>query len=166
MRGTRRPSLRPVALILAIAAAAAALGACAPSDPAARVERQRAHYSAEVSGSGFVVKDVPGTDRPEVLLDVLLRNDGRGSLPGITLDVSMAGAGGAEKAHRKVYVSTQGSDPGGVQISLTLDDLPFTQGDGFSVEVRSTVPPGDRAQYREFGEPGDAGQSTSGGAGG
>jgi hypothetical protein len=135
---------------LALLAAAAFVVACAPSDPAARVERERARYSAEISGSGFVVKDVPGHERPEVLLDVLLRNDGRGTLPGVTLDISMAGPGGAEKTHRRVYVDARGADPGGKQVSLTLEDLPYEQGDGFSVEVRSAVPPADRGEYREF----------------
>ncbi len=137
-----------------LAAAAIATLACG-GDPVTRVERQRARYSASLGG--FVVREYPSTEeqpgKQEILLDVLVRFDGREPLAGITLDVSMADGAGREKAGRTLWVDVSGLERGaGRQVSLVVDDLPYQAGDGFWVEVRSPVPEAERGSYRELVE--------------
>jgi len=122
--------------------------ACA-GDPAREIENRRADYTASVTG--FLLRDEPGRERSQVILDVLLAGEASPPLPGLTLDVSMAGPDGREKAHRRVYVDSSTVGRGGQQVALTFDDLPYAPGDGFWVEVRSAVPPAERSEYREFG---------------
>jgi len=105
-------------------------------------------YSASVSG--FVLRDEPGRDHPEVVLDVTVEGQSRPPLPGITVDVSMVDASEAEKAHRRAWVDLTGAGPDGAQVALTFDDLDYAPGDGFWVEVRVPVPEADRGDYREF----------------
>jgi len=125
---------------------------CTPADPARQVEALRAYYNAELSAAGFVVRDDPATGKQEIVLDVLLQWSGRDRLPGLTLDVSMGDATGREKAHRRHYVDTSQLDRGpGEQITIVLTDVPYQPGDGFFVEVRSSIPPAERSAYREFG---------------
>ncbi len=117
-------------------------------DPIRDLEVRRVQYSATLTG--FLVKDEPGKEHPDILLDVTLEGDAQPPLPGLTLDVSMADAKGKEKAHRRVWIDGKDLGPGGVQQTLTLKDLPYQPGDGFWVGVRSPVPAAERAQYREF----------------
>jgi len=119
-----------------------------------RVARIRAQYEARLNG--FVVRDLPAEGetpaRQEILLDILVRRDGRDSLAGLTLDLSVAGAGGAEKARRRLRVDTSGIDKGvEVQVTATVADLDYQPGDGFHVEVRHPIPVAERGDYREFG---------------
>lgn len=91
--------------------------------------------------------------RQDVLLDVLVAQEGRESLPGLTVDVIQADAQGNEKATWKVYLDVSDVHRGpGTQISHRLEDVDFEDGDGFHVEVRHPVPPGERGEYREFQE--------------
>jgi hypothetical protein len=138
---SRRAVRRTAALALAIAAACA-------GDPIAELEAHRARY--EVDLLGFVVEEDPVAGTSRVLLDVLVRGDAEMSLPGITLEVSIAGPTGAEKEHRRVWVETVGVGPGGEQVSLPLEGLDYQAGDGFHVAVRSPVPVAERGDYREF----------------
>ena len=86
-----------------------------------------------------------------VLLDISLRHEGAGKLPGVTLDITQADASEAEKDHWRVYVDT--SDLAvEKQITHTLEDVDYTEGDGFHVEVRSHVPPEERDEYQEFSQ--------------
>lgn len=91
----------------------------------------------------------------DVLFDVILLFRGRNTLPGLTLDVTHADAGENEKAIYRHYVDTTGMVKGdSKQVAFTLEDLPFEDGDVFSVGVRQTVPEAERAEYREFAEAG------------
>jgi len=139
MRSFRRAGAGLVCLL--------ALAGCA-GDPAAEIEARRARYSAELGG--FTVRDQPGEER-RVILDVLVRFDGKQPLPGLTLDVSIADAGGKERERRRVWIETVGAGPGGVQLSVPLEDVEYRPGDGFWVEVRSAIPAAERGDYREFG---------------
>lgn len=142
--------MRHAYTILLLLALAVASG-CGASDPAQRIEALRSHYDAELSGAGFVVRDDPASGKQEILLDVLVRWEGRERLPGITLDVSMGDATGKEKANRRIWVDTAKLDRGpGEQTTLTLTDIPYQPGDGFFVEVRSPIPAAERGDYREF----------------
>ena len=87
----------------------------------------------------------------DVVLDIVIKNQNDSQLPGLTLDVSQAGAEGAEKGHWRAWVDSSkiGRGPG-TQVSYTLRGVDYQQGDGFHVEVRNPVPPADRGDYREF----------------
>jgi hypothetical protein len=141
---------RPAALLAAALFGAALLAACA-GDPARAVEARRAKYRATLSG--FVVKDEPGRERPQVVLDVLVAGGAKPPLSGLTLDVSIAGADGREKTRRRVWVETATVGVSGESKAIVLDDVDYRPGDGFWVEVRTPVPPGERGDYREFGAP-------------
>lgn len=121
--------------------------ACA-GDPAREVAARRAKYTAQLAG--FVVRDEPGRAKPQVVLDVLVSGGSKPPLPGLTLDVSMAGADGKEKLVRRVWVETATVGAGGEQKTVTLDDVDYQPGDGFWVEVRQAIPAAERGEYREF----------------
>jgi len=88
-----------------------------------------------------------------VMLDILIRNENEERLPGLTLDVSQADSNGKEKASWKVWVDTSGISQGpGTQVSHVLKDVDYQEGDGFNVEVRTPIPPGQRSDYREFAQ--------------
>jgi len=131
-------------LVLGVVVAAVS---CA-GDPIQQLEQRRVAYSASVSG--FVLRDEPGRDHPEVVLDVTVEGQSRPPLPGITVDVSMVDASEAEKAHRRAWVDLTGAGPDGGQVALSFDDLDYAPGDGFWVEIRVPVPEADRGDYREF----------------
>ena len=158
----RRPTPRSAARFSAVAswrrasgllsAVALLAGACA-GDPALEIERRRAAYEATLQS--FVVRDDPAPEAAgglgrTLVLDVGVTWRGTDPLPGLTVDVSMAGPGGEEKAHRRAWIDTSRVDRGGAQIDIELADLPWEPGDGFHVEVRSPVPAAERGAYREF----------------
>jgi hypothetical protein len=123
------------------------IAACA-GDSSRAIELRRAKYTATLSG--FVVKDEPGRAKPQIVLDVLVQGGSKPPLPGLTLDVSMAGADGKEKLVRRVWVDTATVGTSGEQKTVVFDDIDYAPGDGFFVEVRNAIPAAERAQYREF----------------
>lgn len=100
---------------------------------------------------GIMIEDLMPVEQ-DVLLDLVVRNDNvRGSLPGLTLDVTQVDAAGTEKAHWRAWIDTSGIERGpGEQLTHELEDVEFAEGDTFQVEVRNSVPPGERGEYREF----------------
>lgn len=89
--------------------------------------------------------------RHDVILDIVVRHDADEPLPGITLDVSHADASGTEKAHHRIWVDTSDLVKGdSLQVNHTLEDVDYTEGDGFYVEVRKPVPPSEQGEYAEF----------------
>lgn len=100
---------------------------------------------------GILVEDLMPV-KQDVLLDLVVRNDNvRGSLPGLTLDVTQVDAAGNEKQHWRAWIDTSGIERGpGEQLTHELEDVEFAEGDTFQVEVRSSVPPEERADYREL----------------
>lgn len=87
----------------------------------------------------------------DVLLDIVLRHEGAGSLSGITLDVSQADASEQEKNHWRVYVDT--SDLAvEKRVTHTLEDVEVAEDDKFAVEIRQNVPPEEQDEYKEFSE--------------
>lgn len=106
----------------------------------------------EPSAAGEEAEEVP--TRKDVVLDILIRNEGRENLPGLTVDISMVDAAGNEKRHWRAWIDTSQIFRGpGTQVSYTLEDVPYEPGDGFHAEVRSPVPPAERSEYREFQNP-------------
>ena len=87
----------------------------------------------------------------DVLLDILIHNEGAGALDGITLDLTIAGPDGNEKERRLLWVETAGLAKGSQsQEVLVVEDLAYVEGDGFHVEVRYPIAMEERGDYREF----------------
>lgn len=106
---------------------------------------------ATAEEDGILIEDLLPV-RQDVLLDLSVRNDNvRGSLPGLTLEVTQVDAAGNEKEHWRAWIDTSGIERGpGAQLAHELEDVEFVEGDSFHIEVRSPVPPAERSEYREF----------------
>lgn len=92
----------------------------------------------------------------DVILDLLVRWDGRDPLPGVTIDITHADADGNEKGAHRAYLETADVHRGPpTQMVHRLEDVDYVEGDGFHAEVRSPVPAGERGEYREFSEGGE-----------
>lgn len=95
--------------------------------------------------------------RQDVLLDIVIRNrssDDR--LPGLTLDVEQVDAQREAKTSYRIWVDTSNIAPGSQgAVSHRLDDVDYVEGDGFNVEVRQTILPEQRDEYRELSEAGE-----------
>ncbi|MCP4205051.1 MAG: hypothetical protein GY769_24345 [bacterium] len=86
-----------------------------------------------------------------VRVDILIQHDSPEKLPGITLDLEMVDAQEVLKDSWKVWVDTSELPKAtGSQFTHVLEDIDYAEGDGFSVDVRSYVPPEERGQYKEF----------------
>lgn len=94
--------------------------------------------------------------RQDVLLDIVVHNRSDERLPGLTLDVEQADAQGEPKTSYRIYADTSNIGPGSRgAITHRLEDVDFTPGDGFHVEVRQAIPPEQRGEYRELSEAGE-----------
>lgn len=143
------PARRRFAALAALAALVLTAAVACAGDPVREIEVRRTKYTATLSG--FVVKDVPGAPKPQIVLDVLVAGGSKPPLAGLTVDVSMAGADGKEKAHRRAWVETGTVGVSGEQKTVVFDDLDYQPGDGFWVEIRSPIPAAERGDYRELG---------------
>ena len=86
-----------------------------------------------------------------VMFDILVHNEGSGTLDSITVDLTIAGPDGAEKERRLLWIETAGLTKGSqTQVVYDLNDVAYTEGDGFHVEVRHPIPMEERGDYREF----------------
>lgn len=115
--------------------------------------------AAEEAEGEEVAEDVTPEEGPrptDVLLDLYVLFNGKESLPGITIDISMADPFQKEKATFRRYLDTGKMVRGeGRQLSLVLEGIEdFETGDVFSVFLRSSVPVEERGEYREFAEAG------------
>lgn len=110
---------------------------------------EEAEIEGEVTAEQADFEPVAVSQR--VLLDILIQHDSYDKLPGITLDISMADAGGQEKNHWRVWFDTSDIEKANVtQFTHILEDVSYEEGDGFFVEVRHPVPEEERGDYREF----------------
>jgi len=101
------------------------------------------------AGEGEAPEAVPVIQ--SVILDILLQSDLYEQLPGITLDVSHIDASGAEKGHYRIWQDTSTIVKGrGQSLTHRLEDVDYTEGDGFHVEVRHPIPEAERGEYREL----------------
>ncbi len=92
------------------------------------------------------------------ILDILVSRTGSHGLPGVTVDITEADPKGDEKGHWRAYLDVSQVLPGAdAQISYTLHDVDYEEGDGFNVEVSHPVPAAERGEYKEFQESGKAG---------
>jgi hypothetical protein len=100
------------------------------------------------AGDGASAQPAVSTD---VVLDMLISTTSQEYLPGITIDLQHVDAERKEKDRRTLWVDTSGLiRGGGAQVTHVLENVDYETGDGFFVEVRTPVPPEDRASYREF----------------
>lgn len=146
--------------------------ACGPSDR--DIAEARARYVAALDG--FVVRQEPVPQsgkisepprlKQDVELDLLVRRETGGddppeALPGITLDVDQVDVAGTSRRHWRVWVDTAGLAPGReLRMKHVLEDVEYVPGDGFQAEMRQDVPAGERAAYREWGEPTGSGPTS------
>ncbi len=181
-------------LVTALFAAALSTGlfaGCAQPTPEERVAAMRGLYTATLQN--FVVREVPPAaaeliagepgDEPagtaevflepappvatNIVLDVLIRNENKENLPGLTLEVAQMAEGGPEqgtwdeivaspqrKASWRIYIDTSAIGRGpGTSVTHLLENVEgYAPGDRFVVTVRHPVPPGERGEYREFAE--------------
>lgn len=96
--------------------------------------------------------------RQDVILDILLSREGRESLPGITVDIEHVGPKPEMEVKEtyRAWLDTSDVHRGaGTQVVHRLEDVDYVEGDGFHVEVRHPIPPGERGEYREFQEAGE-----------
>ena len=88
---------------------------------------------------------------------MLITTSANEGLPGLTVELEQIGAGGAVKMQRQLWFDVSSVARGdAAQITHTVEDVDYQEGDGFAVSIRSPIPPGERANYREFaagGEP-------------
>lgn len=86
-----------------------------------------------------------------VVLDILVSTEAMEYLPGLTVDVYQADTSGNEKDHWRLWLDTSGVVRGpGAQITKVLEDVDYEEGDAFAVEVRQSIPPEERSEYREL----------------
>ena len=91
--------------------------------------------------------------RSDVIHDILVSTTSNEYLPGVTLDVEHVDADHEEKDRRTLWVDTSGLvRGGGTQVTHVLEDVDWQTGDAMYVEIRSPIPPEERAEYREFEE--------------
>jgi hypothetical protein len=143
-------------LLAALGLVAATVAACGPG--AEDIAEARTRYVA--AADGFVVRQEPAGDglKQDVVLGVALRRSEAGKdgeagmeLPGVTLDVEQVGAAGASRRRWRLWTATAGLAPGrDRRIEHVLEGVDYLPGDTFRVEVRASVPAGERAAYREW----------------
>lgn len=110
-------------------------------------EEMAGDLDAEGEGEGLAREPV----RQQVVLDILVRHDSNQKLPGITVDIVQVGADDVEKGKWLLWVDTAGLEKGTIeQVRHVIEDVDYTEGDRFSVEVRHPIPAAERGEYREF----------------
>ena len=119
-------------------------------DEAMAADDASADTEADVEGEGE--GDMPAEPAlVNVMLDILVHNEGSGTLEGITVDLTIADPDGMEKERRLLWIETAGLIKGSQsQVVHELSDVAYTEGDGFHVEVRHPIPMEERGDYREF----------------
>lgn len=121
------------------------------TEDAAAGETPPAEAGAEAGedGAAPAVEEVPLTQ--DVILDLLVRFQGREPLEGITLDITHADADEQVKGTYRAWIDVSDVPRGPpAQKVHRLEDVPYEAGDGFHAEVRTPIPESERSAYREF----------------
>lgn len=87
----------------------------------------------------------------KVMLDILIQHDSDEKLPGVTVDISMVDGQGNDKGYWQVWFDTADipkANP--TQFTHILEDAGYVEGDGFSAEVRQSIPASEFGDYKEF----------------
>lgn len=97
--------------------------------------------------------ELAGPRGVDVLLDLIVQHDLDKALPGITVDLQMVDANRDEKASWRVWIDTDGLPKANLkQVTHLLEGIEYEEGDAFAVELRSSIPPEEYGDYREFAE--------------
>jgi hypothetical protein len=138
-----QPQLPPVADEADGAESAAADGTESPAAEAATVQ---------VETPGDVPEEaVAVPTMTSVVLDILVTTEGDERLPGLSVELEQVGTDGTVKMERLLWLDVSQVVRGsGAQVTQVVEDIDYQEGDGFAVSIRSPVPPGERAAYREF----------------
>ncbi|MCP4662075.1 MAG: hypothetical protein GY856_42270 [bacterium] len=87
----------------------------------------------------------------DILFDVILYFNGNESLPGITLDITHAGADEQQKGSYRYWADTADMLKGNPrQFNFVLQIPEFETGDIFSMELRQPIPEAEIGEYGEF----------------
>ena len=133
-------------------------------EPAAESEEGLADEAAETEQGDEPAEDAAEegeaeAEEPEgprtvnVLFDVVVRFDGRKSLPGITVDVVHSDPFEKEKARYQQWIETPGMARGDArQLSFEKEISDYETGDQLAIEFTPFIPPEKRGDYREFAE--------------
>lgn len=128
-----------------------------PVAPAMMDEEMAAEEAAEMTAAGDEGAEMappeaePVSLMQDVTLDILVRHDTFDKLPGITIDISMQDAAGQDKGHWTMWADTANLEKGNqLQLTEVLEDVPYEEGDGFFVQIRTPIPPDERGDYPEF----------------
>jgi len=139
-------AVREQPLIAPVEDAADAADAAATESETATEEEGE---SAEEETAAVEPIEVPV--RTDVLLDLLVASQADAPLDGITVELEQVDSNQAVKDTRMLWVETPNLARGvGAQVTVTVEDVDYTEGDGFRVDVESPVPANERSQYREF----------------
>lgn len=104
-------------------------------------------------GADPMDEELAGPQLVNILLDLIVQHDLDDALPGITVDLIMVDADKNEKGAWKIWIDTAGlPEANQKQVTHELEGVDYEEGDAFSVEIRSSVPPEEYASYREFAE--------------
>lgn len=110
---------------------------------------------SEMEGEIMMIEPV-GPRPVDIFLDLIVRFDGEEPLPGITLDVSQVNAAGEDKNSWRHFLEIPTIIKSETkQVSFTLEDVLFEEGDQFSVVLAKSVDPAERGEYREFAASGE-----------
>lgn len=122
------------------------------AQPAADAPPTAGDNTAGDDGTGEETAAEPtAPPRYDVILDMLIKNDNRENLPQLTLDIVQTDLAGNEVTRYRATIDSSKITRGMVtQVSYTLEDIEFHEGEQmFYVQVRP-VPPEERSLYPEF----------------
>lgn len=141
-------------LVLEVVEMEAAAGEAVAAAAEGVMEAAELVAEGEEGGEGEIDEVVvdEGPSSTDVLLDLYVLFNGKESLDGVTVDISMADPFEKEKGTFRRYLETGKMARGeGRQLSVVLEDIEnFETGDVFSVFIRSYVPAEERGEYQEF----------------
>jgi hypothetical protein len=134
-----------------------------------RIELLRSQYSARLESLTVRQQPVPAgvaaagdadgsavpappVVRTDAVLDILVEAAGEERLPGLTVDIEHLDAERRAKDRSTFWVETASLGGGqSAQVTHVLENVAWETGDAYTVAVRRSIPPGERASYREFG---------------
>lgn len=120
---------------------------------AVAAEAAAAEAEADAETDEEMDEEEAGPRPVDILLDLIVQHDLDDALPGVTVDIVMVDPEKSEKGAWKVYIETAGlPEANQKQITHVLEDVEYEEGDAFSAEIRSYVPPEEYGDYREFSE--------------
>jgi hypothetical protein len=134
--------------VLGLAAAIVAAGCTAPESAAQRVTRARQQH--RILPNGFQMRAGDG-GAPEVVVSVLVVNDGKERLDRVTLRVHVQGTDGRDRASALAVLDTAALVPGvSAQLSAVARGLDVRDGESLLVELEDAPAAAEIAGYPEY----------------